>query len=200
VTDFKTITKKNADYFISKQKRYQVHTYGFLMSNAGYEVKTVQLIGIPRDGNELDVIDWSEPYDENVALEALAWLTDVEARKEEPAPEREANTFCKTYCQFFGELCQGIGKDFSGEAITDDNATKAAADYLAINQQIKELELQKDSAKAALEGVAGVTFDGVKVSWSEIAGRSTPDLDAIKLLLDEVPMKQGAASLRLTVK
>lgn len=200
VTDFKTITKKNADYFISKQKRYQVHTYGYLMVQAGYEVNTVQLLGIPRDGNELDVIDWSEPYDEAVALEALAWLVDVESRTDAPNPERDATTFCKSYCQFYGDLCAGVGKDFSGEAIVDDVATKAASDYLTISSQIKDLENQKDAAKAALEGVSGVTFDGVKVAWSEVAGRQTPDLDAIKALLPDVPMKQGAPSVRLTVK
>ena len=200
VTDFKTITKKNADYFVSKQKRWQVQTYGYLLAKAGHKVTTVQLLGIPRDGNELDVIDWSEPYDEQVALEALAWLQDLEARTEAPAPERDASTFCKTYCPFFGDLCQGVGKDFSGEPITDEVVTKAASTYVALNAQIKELEAQKDAAKTALEGVSGVTFDGVKVSWSEIAGRSTPDMDAIKLLLDDVPMKQGASSVRLTVK
>jgi hypothetical protein len=200
VTDFKTITKKNADYFVSKQKRFQVHTYGYLLAREGYKVERVQLIGIPRDGNEGDVIEWSEPYDENVALEALAWLADVEGRSEAPAPERDATTFCKTYCPFFGELCQGIGKDFSGDPITDENATKAASDYLAINKQIKELEAQRDAAKTALEGVAGITFEGVKVAWSEIAGRQTPDVDAIKGLLGDVPMKVGAPSVRLTVK
>ena len=200
VTDFKTITKKNADYFISKQKRYQVHTYGYLMVQAGYDVKTVQLIGIPRDGNELDVIDWSEPYSESVALEALAWLTDVEARTDAPAPERDASTFCKSYCQFYGDLCAGIGKDLSGEAIVDEVATKAATDYLAISSQIKELEAKKESARTALEGVQGVTIDGVKVAWSEMAGRQTPDLDAIKFLIPEIPMKIGAPSVRLTVK
>lgn len=200
VTDFKTITKKNADYFVSKQKRYQVHTYGYLMVQAGYKVTTVQLLGIPRDGNELDVIDWSEPYDESVALEALAWLKDVESRTVAPEPERDAATFCKTYCAFFGDFCSGKAKDLSGEPIVDELVTEAVSDYVQISEQIKVLEARKDAAKAALEGVSGVTIDGLKVSWSEVAGRSTPDMDAIKLLLPEVPMKQGASSVRLMVK
>ena len=200
VTDFKTITKKNADYFVTKQKRYQVHTYGYLMARDGYKVSTVQLIGIPRDGNELDVFEWSEPYDEAVALEALAWLADVESRTVAPDPERDANTFCKSYCPFFGDLCGGIPKDFTGELITDENVTKAASNYVALSNQIKDLEAQKDAAKEALVGVSGITFDGVKVAWSEVAGRQTPDMDVIKSLLPEVPMKQGQPSLRLVVK
>lgn len=207
VTDFKTITKKNVDYFVSKQKRFQVHTYGYLLARDGFKVARVQLIGIPRDGNEADVIEWSEPYDESVALEALAWLADVESRTEAPAPERDAATFCKDYCPFFGELCSGIGKDFSGDPITDENATKAASAYVAINKQIKALEAERDAAKTALEGVSGITFEGVKVSWSEIAGRQTPDLDAVADLLKThvgedcaIPMKVGAPSVRLNVK
>lgn len=200
VTDFKTITKKNVDYFVTKQKRFQVHTYGYLMAKDGFKVTTVQLIGIPRDGNELDVIEWSEPYDESVALEALAWLADVESRTEPPAPERDASSFCQSYCQFYGDLCAGIPKDFTGEPITDEFVTKAAADYLAANAEIKKLESQKDAAKEALAGVQGITFDGIKVLWSEIAGRQTPDMDAIKALLPDVPMKQGQPTQRLMVK
>jgi hypothetical protein len=200
VTDFKTITKKNADYFVTKQKRFQVHTYGYLMARDGYKVTTVQLIGIPRDGNELDVIEWSEPYDENVALEALAWLADVETRTVAPDPERDATTFCASYCPFFGDLCSGIGKDFSGDPITDEAVTKAATRYKQILVEEKALAAEKDAAKEALVGVSGITFDGVKVAWSEVAGRQTPDLDVIKTLLPEVPMKQGQASVRLTVK
>ena len=207
VTDFKTITKKNADYFVTKQKRFQVHTYGYLLAQDGFKVTRVQLLGIPRDGNENDVIEWSEPYDEKIALEALQWLKDVEALTEAPAPERDATTFCASYCPFFGDLCSGIPKDTSGDPITDEVATKASAEYLAISKQIKELELKKDAAKTALEGFQGITFDGIKISWSEIAGRSTPDLVAIAELLKthvgedcEIPMKTGLPSTRLMVK
>ena len=200
VTDFKTITKKNVDYFVGKQKRYQVHTYGFLLAQDGFDVKRVQLIGIPRDGNENDVIEWSEPYDESVALEALAWLKDVESLTEAPAPERDANSFCKDYCPFFGELCSGIPKDFTGNPITDDTVTLAAARYKQILVEEKSLAAEKDGVKEALAGVSGITFDGVKISWSEVAGRQTPDMDAIKALLPDVPMKNGLPSIRLNVK
>ena len=198
VTDFKTITKKNAAYFGSKQQRWQVQVYGFLMAQSGYEVNTVQLLGIPRDGDERDVIDWNEPYNESVAREALAWLDDVKALTEPPAPEKP-ETFCKSYCAFYG-ACSGITKDLSGQPITDDLATQAASDYVAVSAEIKELEARKDAAKTYLEGVDGVTFDGIKVSWSEIRGRETPDLDAIKSALGSVPVKIGMPTMRLTVK
>ena len=199
VWDWKTITLKNVPYFQSQQKKWQVMVYAYLLTLDGFEVETVNLLGIPRDGNENDLITWSMPYDESVALEALAWLKDVESRTEAPAPEM-SGVFCQSYCPFFGELCGGIPKDLSGEPIADALATQAAADYIALSEQIKELEKLKDAAKSQLEGVEGITFDGIKISWSSLKGRETPDTAEIEKLLGFVPMKTGAPSVRLNVK
>ena len=200
VVDWKTITLKNVDYFVTRQKRWQVQVYGYLMQRAGFEVTTVTLVGIPRDGTENDIVVHSEPFDEATALEALAWLEDVRSSTIAPAPERDPVSFCAKYCPFFGELCQGMSKDFAGDPITDEVVEQAADRYVQLNAEIKALELAKDAAKEALVGVAGVTVNGVRVSWSEIAGRQTPDMDIIKGLLDVVPMKQGQPSMRLNVK
>lgn len=200
VVDWKTITLKNVDYFVSRQKRWQVQTYGYLLKQAGFDVKTVTLVGIPRDGTEDDIVIHSESYDESVALEALAWLKEVEALSEAPAPEREAVSFCQKYCGFYGSACNGLTKDLAGEPITDPAATKAAKRYVELAAIQKQIDAEKDNLKTALEGVTGVTMDGIKVGWSEIAGRKTPDTEAITKALGEVPMKQGAPTARLTVK
>lgn len=203
VVDWKTIKLSNVNYFISKQKRWQVQTYAYILTQAGYEVKTVSLVGIPRDGTEDDIIIHSEPYDETVALAALGWLEDVTSMIEPPAPEREPLTFCAKYCPFFGELCSGIPKDLSGDPIMDDAATDAARRYKELAVELKELEKEKDALKATLEGHAGITLDGIKVRWSEIAGRQTPDLPEIEKLLggsSPIPMKTGSPSLRLEVR
>lgn len=199
VVDWKTITLRGLDYFVSKQKRWQVQTYGYLLTRAGHEVKTVSLVGIPRDGNENDIVVHSEPYDEAIALEALGWL-DAIREGDQPEPERDPVSWCKKYCQFYGDLCAGKAADVSGEAITDTDATDAARNYVKLSAEIRTLEAAKESAKTALEGVNGITMDGIKVSWSEIAGRQTPDQDAIKVALGQIPMKVGSPSIRLTVK
>jgi len=200
VVDWKTIKLSGVDYFVSEQQRWQVQTYGYLLAQTGVEVHTVTLIGIPRDGTEEDIIVHSEPYDPSIAERAFAWLKDVESRTEAPAPERDAISFCKKYCGFYGSLCTGITKDTSGEAITDVTATAAALRYVEIMAEQKALDAEKEAAKAALEGVSGITIDGIKVGWSEVAGRRTPDTDAIQMALGEIPMKQGNPSMRLTVK
>lgn len=200
VIDWKTITLKNVDWFVTKQKRWQVQVYGYLMKLDGYEVNTVTLIGIPRDGTENDIVVHTEPFDEAVALEALAWLKEVEALTDAPAPERDAVSFCKNYCGFYGSVCNGVGKELAGEAITDDTATAAAKRYVEVLAEAKKLDAEKDALKTALEGVSGVTMDGIKVSWSSVAGRSVPDTDEIVKLLGSVPTKTGAPSVRLSVK
>lgn len=201
VIDWKTITLKGVDYFVTQQKRYQVQVYGYLLTQAGFKVNTVKLIGIPRDGTERDVIEHEEPFDHNIALEALAWLEDVRNTTEAPNPERDPVTFCRKYCQFYGDLCAGKGKDLAtGNPITDDTVTKAAKRYLEITALEKQLTAEKDAVKLALEGSNGVTFDGLQITWSEVQGRRTPDTEAIEKALGSVPMKQGDPTQRLTVK
>ena len=198
VVDWKTTKLSNLAYFPSRQQRWQVQVYGYLMALDGFQVNTVNLVAIPRDGDERDIVWHSEPYDEATAVEALAWLEAVKAEPFAPAPEKDA-TFCAQYCPYFG-ACSGISKDNpAGEPISDPIATQAALDYKAASELIKEATATKESARAALEGVSGVTFDGIKVSWSSSTA-SVVDKEAIEKALGSVPTKPGATSVRLTVK
>jgi hypothetical protein len=200
VVDWKTIKLAGIPYFVGQQKVWQVQCYGYLMMKAGYDVKTVTLVGIPRDGGAKDIVVHSFPFDPAVAETAFAWLAEIESRTEAPAPERDATSWCAKYCKFYGELCGGISKDLSGEAITDPFIERAVQDYADLGDEIKMLEARRDGAKSVLEGVAGVTMSGLKVSWSEVKGRETPDTDAIKAALGSVPVKVGMPSMRLMVK
>jgi hypothetical protein len=201
VVDWKTTKLKNLDYFPSKQQRWQVQVYAWLIQKAGNATpKTVTLVAIPRDGDERQIKIHTEEYNEQIALEAIAWLRDVQSRDTAPEPERYAAQFCQHYCPYFGEKCGGKGKEFTGEIIEDTTVISAVKRYLELDSQIKELTSQKDGVKAALENVNGVTPDGVKVSWSQINGRTSVDEQEVKKLLGFVPTKQGDSSMRLTVK
>ena len=105
VIDWKTTTKNGLKRFPTAEQIWQVQVYGYLLSKT-HEVKTVSLVCIPRDGSEKHIKTHTEPYDEAVALEALAWLADVEGREFAPEPERSARYFCIDYCEFFG-ACSG---------------------------------------------------------------------------------------------
>ena len=206
VIDWKTSKVKNLSYFPSTQQRWQVQTYGYLLAKNGYDVKRVSLVAIARDGDERDVKVHTEDYDEAMALEALGWLEAIKASEVAPEPEREEN-YCKFYCKFYdasGQLgCVGLKKEriASEEVlIQDKDASTNAMIYLQLDEQIKNLTKQKDSLKSSLEGIAGVTDTGIQVRWSSVAGPTSVDKDEVLAKLGYVPTKQGADSLRLTIK
>jgi hypothetical protein len=200
VIDWKTTKLKNLEYFPSTQQRWQVHTYGYLLAKNGRKVETVSLVAIARDGDERNVLVHTEPYDESVALQALAWLEDVKSRTDKPDAEENAEVFCRHYCEYFGVSCEGKTFFKSGDPITDPVAITAAKDYLEISNEIKVLEARKESAKTALENVDGVTPDGISVNWSLVSGRRTIDEAVVLATMGEVPKKQGEPSMRLAVK
>lgn len=206
VIDWKTSKVKNMSYFPSNQQRWQVQIYGYLLSKNGYEVKTVNLVAIARDGNEKDVKVHTEPYDEVMALAALSWLENVKASKELPAPEKDAS-FCKDYCQYYDATeqmgCGGLKKErivLSEVVIEDVEVDKHALHYLQLDGKIKELEKERDSLKASLEGATGVTASGVEISWTTVKGRETVDAKEVEKLLGFVPKIVGNESVRLNIK
>jgi len=206
VIDWKTSKVKNLSYFPSTQQRWQVQTYGYLLSKNGYDVKRVSLVAIARDGDERDVKVHTEDYDESLALEALNWLEAIKASETAPEPEREEN-YCQHYCKFYdasGQMgCVGLKKELTAvsDVIIDDaDVDKNALLYLQLASQIKDLEKQQDSLKASFEGLLGVTPSGIEVSWTTVKGRESVDSSEVEKLLGFVPKKVGAESQRLSIK
>jgi len=200
VIDWKTTKMKNLSYFPNTQQRTQVQLYAYLLTKNGHEPKTVTLVGIPRDGDERNIKIHTEEYNEAIALEGLAWLREIQNMEKAPDPERYAAQFCKFYCSYYGENCGGKGKEKAEITITDNQTVSAIEKYLVISEDIKHLEEEKDGIKALLEGINGVTPNGNQVQWSEVAGRSSIDEEAVKAVMGQVPKKQGESSMRLTVK
>jgi CRISPR/Cas system-associated exonuclease Cas4 (RecB family) len=206
VIDWKTSKIKNLSYFPSNQQRWQVQLYGYLLSKNGYEVKTVNLVAIARDGSEKDIKVHTEPYDEVMALAALSWLANVKASETLPEPEKD-ESFCKDYCQYYdasGEMgCTGLKKErivLSEVVIEDEEVDKHALHYLQLDGKIKELEKEKDSLKASLEGSTGITKSGVEISWTTVKGRETVDAKEVEKLLGFVPKLVGNESVRINIR
>jgi hypothetical protein len=76
VIDFKTASKTRLAVARlgtpSQQYRAQVHLYGRGWHYNGAEVNAVAIWYVPRDGDLSRSVWWQEPYDERVALDALA--------------------------------------------------------------------------------------------------------------------------------
>jgi CRISPR/Cas system-associated exonuclease Cas4 (RecB family) len=206
VIDWKTSKIKNLSYFPSNQQRWQVQLYGYLLSKNGYEVKTVNLVAIARDGAEKDIKVHTEPYDETIAEAALLWLANVKASTTLPEPEKDAS-FCKDYCQYYDATeemgCGGLKKErivLSEVVIEDEEVDKHALHYLQLDSKIKELEKERDSLKESLLGSTGVTNSGVEISWTTVKGRETVDAKEVEKLLGFVPKIIGNESVRLNIK
>jgi hypothetical protein len=205
VIDWKTTKLRNLDYFPSKQQRWQVQLYGWLIKHAGAsDPKTVTLVAIPRDGDERNIKIHTEEYNEDIALEAIAWYREVQSFDIAPEPERYAAQFCQHYCPYFGQACGGKGKAQEVATINDSEKIEAAKKYVEVSSQIKELENEKDAIKAFLENTEGVTPDGIKVAWSQTAGRKMLDEEYVAYFFEKhqepLPFKQGQPSMRLVVK
>jgi CRISPR/Cas system-associated exonuclease Cas4 (RecB family) len=206
VIDWKTVKAKNLSYFPSQQQRWQVQTYGYLIEKSGKgKVKTVNLVAIPRDGDERDIKVHSEPYDEAIALEALNWLAAIKESAEAPAPERD-ESYCKFYCKFYdptGEMgCVGLKKEVikTELPIIEDTQTGITAlHYAQVDEEIKALEAKKEALREALQGITGVTSTGYEIKWSTIQS-NTVDKEAVEKALGFVPTKQGKESARLSIK
>lgn len=205
VIDWKSTKMKNLGYFPSRQQRWQVQLYGWLLSSVlGHDVKTVTLVAIPRDGTEQDIVYHSEPFDMNVVNEALAWLSEVKFAKYPPAPEKDA-VFCRNYCEFYDKTgtkgCAArLKSDADSVVIPDADVDEAARNYLRVSDEIRRLEAEKDGIKGFLEGANGTTVSGIKVAWSSVAGRKSIDEAEVLNKLGYVPFRTGRESARLSVK
>ena len=206
VVDWKTSKIKNLGYFPSNQQRWQVQLYGYLLSKNGYEVKTVNLVAIARDGSEKDIKVHTEPYDEVMALSALSWLANVKASTVLPEPEKD-QSFCKDYCQYYDVTeqmgCGGLKKErivLSEVVIEDVEVDKHALHYLQLDSKIKELEKERETLKESLIGSTGTTASGIEISWTTVKGRESVDAKEVEKLLGFVPKVVGNESTRLNIK
>ena len=113
LVDWKTTKLKNLKKFPSPEQLMQVNLYGYLLKKNGYELETVTLVGIARDGDERDIRVYSEPYNEKIAEDGLFWVKELSTYTDLPAPEKYA-AFCNLYCGFYdasGKVgCTGIVK------------------------------------------------------------------------------------------
>jgi hypothetical protein len=99
--------------------------------------------------------------------------------------------------------CGGLKKErivLSEVVIEDEEVDKHALHYLQLDRKIKELEKERDSFKASLEGSTGVTKSGVEISWITVKGRETVDAKEVEKLLGFVPKVVGNESVRLNIK
>jgi hypothetical protein len=200
IWDWKTTTKGSLPWVGSQQQKDQIQLYGYLANKNGIKITNVGLVAIARDGNENDIIEKVYPYNESIALAAIAKYQKTVAMTEPPAPEKSAS-FCESYCQYFG-ACPGIVDKSKENPIDNDEVQFLVENYKALSAEAKTIKERMDFLKAQLTGTNGYTKDGTVISWSYVSGRETPDMDKIQQLLGDtpIPTKKGNGYEKLTVK
>lgn len=118
-----------------QQYRVQAHLYGRGWQRAGLPVTRVMIVFLPRQGELDDAYIWSEPYDEQVAIDALQRLAGVQAAVNllgfealEPLPTVEA--YC-TSCPFFRHKSTDLTKGCPGDPASNINKPISAIDQSA---------------------------------------------------------------------
>jgi hypothetical protein len=109
VVDWKVIGKTRLDqdkrHGPGPQYRVQGHAYGCGWVRSGHDVETVAICFLPRNGELSETVWWSEPYDEQVALAALAraeviGMANVALGTRSPQFQSTTDWNCG-YCSYF---------------------------------------------------------------------------------------------------
>lgn len=85
--------------------RVQAHSYGLGMFNAGYDVNQVMFLFLPRDGEFSDIFYWAEPFDPQIALDALTRANQLHALGVLLTPQGALDAL--PHCD--GEFCRTCG-------------------------------------------------------------------------------------------
>lgn len=124
VADWKFVTRNKIretyrPHGPGEQYRAQAHLYGRGWQRAGYDVRTVMVVFFTRDGEFSDRHVWHEPYDEQIALAALARLESIAQAIEHLGPDftlptlPTADAWCN-FCPYFKTASADISRSCPG--------------------------------------------------------------------------------------
>jgi hypothetical protein len=134
VWDFKFVTRNKIretyrPHGPGEQYRVQCHLYGRGFARAGYDVRHVGVIFLTRDGEFTDRHVWHEPYDEQVAIDALARATSIAVALEALGPDftlstlPTANAYCN-FCPWHSSRATDLGRACPGHEPQGDPAAQ----------------------------------------------------------------------------
>lgn len=104
----------------SETYRVQIHTYGMGARLAGFEVKDVAIVGWPSDKSTLDALyAWTEPYDPEVARNAIARVEQIADSLEGDADDKlmmaHTHAIDNSDCKFCPFYLPGAGSSEGGK-------------------------------------------------------------------------------------
>lgn len=150
---------------------------------AGHPVEQVAILLLPRDGDLSDAKvlgPWD--YDEQAAIDAAKWASDVEAMAADPDVDPRDHRgkpyfWCREFCPFVSQ-CRG-----------EQEAVELADEYAVPALAYREAQDERDSADARMKalrpillGRSGKTADGIQVISSAGSSKEVDELDTDELI------------------
>jgi hypothetical protein len=109
-------------YGPSRAYRWQLHLYGRGLELQGYEVKTVRIVAYAIDSSD-DVAVWQEPYDRQIAQDALDHLARHTDLEDPPGPQKDAQDWCAKFCQYHDPSASSAALALRGKRKTHRSST-----------------------------------------------------------------------------
>jgi hypothetical protein len=108
-----------------QQYRVQAHLYGRGWQRAGLAVSTVMIAFLPRNGELKDAYIWHEPYNEQIAIDALERLAGIDLTiktlEYDALPHlATADSYC-TYCPYFKAKSDDLRNGCPGDPASNAN-------------------------------------------------------------------------------
>ena len=176
----------------------------------GHDVRTVELLFVPRSGSLDDAYLWSAPFDQRLADDAADWHEKVRALIAEraglePADQAEGLrdqplSWCAAYCEF-RTACRGPAPE---DPVVDELVLSTVAEYLDADAAEKAAKQSKDAARRFLADYPALP--GLRWQGGNSREVEEVDMDAVmadyRAVIGEPPTrlveKVAARSLRRT--
>lgn len=110
--------------------RKQAHLYGLGWKNAGHDVRHVAIVWLVRDGSFTERYVWTEPFDEQIALDTIEHVTNIAIALDTHGPDvvlpllETVENYCNT-CEFFRRGETDLTKACPGAASIPQDAVEA---------------------------------------------------------------------------
>jgi hypothetical protein len=119
------------------QYRTQAHLYGRGWQRAGLPVSTVMIAFLPRNSPLSDAYIWSEPYDEQIAVDALQRLTGIKLTVDALGVKAlpllpTADAYCP-HCPFFLANSDNLERGCPGDPASNVNKPQPTNDTEFLN-------------------------------------------------------------------
>jgi len=176
VTDFKTVAdlayRKRIGVDENHVRQVTLYALGLVQAGVLKPDPLIRVAYLDRSGRDELPFVVELPFDETNVRFSDAFIEDIiyAVKHNEEASKDWPREMCRRFCQFYFS-CR---RDDTPSGRIEGEPAAAAGVYVEANEAIKKWTAVKEGARQHLDGVEGVTDDGVVVRWVEIMREEGP--------------------------